>query len=177
MTLWKVTAKKKKICLLGDPAVGKTSLIGRFVLDMFDDKYLSTIGTKVSKKSVLVEYEDRGLRVDLSLMIWDIVGQKEYKKLHQLYYQNASGAIAVCDLTRKDTLSSLDRWVESIFEVNGPIPIVFLGNKADLVEKVVVTEAELQKIADQYDMKSFFASAKTGLNVENAFQTLSKLIA
>jgi len=176
MVLWKVAAKKKKICLLGDPAVGKTSLIGRYVLDMFDDKYLSTIGTKVTKKNVLIEDEKKGLRIDLALMIWDIVGQKEYKKLHQMYYQNASGAIAVCDLTRRETLASLESWVESIFEVNGPIPIVFLGNKADLQEKITITQDDLQKIADKYNTKSFITSAKTGLNVENAFQTIARLV-
>ena len=81
----------KKICLLGDAAVGKTSLIKRYVYSMFDDKYITTIGTKVTKKSITYTKQAAGqaTEIRLTLLIWDILGQKQYSRLHPVYYQGA----------------------------------------------------------------------------------------
>ena len=95
---------KVKICLVGDSAVGKTSLIRRYVMDIFDDKYLSTLGTKVSKKQVIIKNEDR--EVAFTFSIWDVLGQKDFKKIQNLAFRGSKGAMLVCDLTRKDTLEN-----------------------------------------------------------------------
>ena len=88
----------KKICVIGDPAVGKTSLIRRFIEERFDDKYLSTLGIKPSKKSILLEDKI------LTFMIWDLAGQEEFKVSQNIGYRDSKGAILVVDLTRKETL-------------------------------------------------------------------------
>ena len=92
---------KKKICLLGDAAVGKTSLIRRYVMDKYDDEYLSTLGTKVTKKEVEVIDDFNFVEFQLTFMLWDVLGQKEFKRIHQAAFQGTKGALIVCDLSRQ----------------------------------------------------------------------------
>ncbi|MDG6221373.1 MAG: ADP-ribosylation factor-like protein, partial [Candidatus Thermoplasmatota archaeon] len=99
------TISKRKFCLLGEGAVGKTSLIRRFVTDQFDDRYITTIGTKVTKKSLDLPPGSGADRVEM--MIWDIMGQQGYRTmLQESYFSGAAGALAICDVTRKDTLDT-----------------------------------------------------------------------
>lgn len=168
----------KKICLLGDPAVGKTSLIRKYVYDMFDDKYITTIGTKVTKKQVIVK--DLGpdkSDVRITLLIWDILGQREYQRLHPVYYQGAEGALIVCDGTRMETMNSLESWATSFKNVVGDVPIVFLINKSDLINLDEVDITPVEEVSKSHNAPFMPTSAKLGTNVENAFYTLSKLIA
>jgi small GTP-binding protein len=155
-----------KLCLLGDGAVGKTSLVRRFVFDVFDDKYLTSFGTKVSKKSMNVDDST------VDLMIWDILGQKSQEVLHAAYYRGAAGALAVCDFTRPDTMKSLKTWAGSFRSVVGDKPILILGNKSDLDK--TYTLAELLAFGSSIGCDVLETSAKTGLNVENAFATIGK---
>lgn len=166
----------KKICLLGDPAVGKTSLIRRYVFDMFDDKYITTIGTKVTKKSVSVKPGAPG-EVKITLLIWDILGQREYQRLHPVYYQGAEGALIVCDTTRKETIGSLATWVTSFKNVVGPVPVVFLMNKSDLIDYEKLDKTEIDALSKQHNASYMPTSAKMGLNVENAFMAVSEALA
>ena len=92
----------KKICLLGDFAVGKTSLVQRFVYALFDDKYISTIGVKVSRKTVVLPREDEV--VELTLMLWDLAGSEEFGRVRASYLRGAVGAVLVCDVTRPHDL-------------------------------------------------------------------------
>ena len=164
----------KKICMLGDPAVGKTSLVGRFVFSMFDDKYIETIGAKVTKRTMAVERRTTGQRYRLKLMIWDIAGQKTLDFIKPTYYRDAEGAIVVADLTRRETLDNVLRWGSSIREVCGDIPIVVLVNKSDLGDHAQFTTEQAVEVAGKLDAPSFSTSAKSGENVENAFSTLGR---
>ncbi|MBU1158042.1 MAG: GTP-binding protein [Candidatus Thermoplasmatota archaeon] len=162
---------KVKICFIGDAGVGKTSLIKRFVLDVFDDRYIATIGTKVTKK--IVEVSDQGTTVKVMMLIWDIMGQKGFRELlREAYFFGAHGAIAVCDLTNKETLEELRYWIKALTDVAGDVPIVFAGNKADLENERVIKDEELQELASKYKAKSFMTSAKTGQGVEDVFKAL-----
>ena len=165
---------QKKICLLGDGAVGKTSLIRKYVLDVFDDKYISTVGTKLSRKEMVFQQPEQDLQVAMTLMIWDIVGQKEYQKLHLMYFQGANGALVVCDITRKETLDNSIGWAESIQGTVGNIPLLFLANKSDLKDQAQFGEDELKAVAEKFNAGYLLTSAKTGLNVEEAFLGLSQ---
>jgi small GTP-binding protein len=167
---------QRKICLLGDGAVGKTSLIRKYVLDKFDDKYLPTIGTKVSRKEIVLPFQKEKIVVDLTLIIWDIVGQKAYQKLRQMYYQGANGAIVVCDVTRKESLESLREWTNSLFEVANPVPVLFLANKSDMIHKAEFKPEDLEEIAAEYKSPYFYTSAKSGANVNRAFHRLGELM-
>ncbi len=162
---------KVKVCFIGDAGVGKTSLIKRFVLDVFDDRYIATIGTKVTKK--IVEVDNGGNPVKIMMLVWDIMGQKGFRELlREAYFFGVHGAIAVCDLTNKETLEELRYWIKALTDVAGDVPIVFAGNKADLENESIVKEADLQDLAAKYNAKSFLTSAKTGQNVENMFEAL-----
>jgi small GTP-binding protein len=154
-----------KICLLGDGAVGKTSLVHRYVYDAFDDKYLMSFGTKVSKKSV----EVADAKVDL--LIWDILGQKTHESLHGAYYRGAVGALAVCDYTRTQTLESVASWVSGFRAVVGDMPVLLLANKSDL-EKSYDLE-DVRAVGSSVGAEVLETSAKTGENVETAFSRLT----
>lgn len=164
----------KKVCLLGDPAVGKTSLIRRYVLDLFEEKYLSTIGAKITKKTMNVRFPDPNPNVVLTLMIWDIAGQDDFRTVQATYYRGAEGALVVCDLTRKDTLTHLDNWVHAIHHVAGSLPVVFLLNKIDLGIQAAFSEDELKAIATTFKAPYYLTSAKSGQGVEDAFNALSR---
>lgn len=155
-----------KLCLLGDGAVGKTSLVRRYVYDVFDDKYLISFGTKVSKKSIKVG------DAEIDLMIWDILGQKSHEALHAAYYRGAAGAFAVCDYTRPETVRNLKSWLGSFRSVAGETPVMILSNKADLERKISLKEIE--EFGKEVGCTVLETSAKSGLNVELAFQEMGK---
>lgn len=164
----------RKVCLLGDSAVGKTSLIRRWVYDIFDDLYIVTFGTKVTTKKI--EFKKLGERVEVTLTIWDIVGQKEYKRLQAAHYQGANGALLVCDVTRPETLDSLTYWITELQKVVGTVPLIFLANKIDLKDRIRVSPEDLKSFAEKYNSGYMFTSAKSGENVEMAFNHLAELM-
>ncbi len=164
----------KKICMLGDPAVGKSSLVGRFVFSIFDDKYVETIGAKVTKRTMDIEHTSTKRRYRLKLMIWDIAGQKTLDFIKPTYYRDAEGALIVADCTRSETLDNVGRWGQSIRDVCGNIPLVVLVNKSDLLEHAQFTAEDAASAAAKVDAPSFMTSAKSGENVENAFSALGR---
>jgi small GTP-binding protein len=164
---------KKKICLLGDPAVGKTSLIRRFVVDKYDDKYISTLGTKVSKKDITFT-EPKSVK--LTMMIWDLAGQKEFHQVHHTAFKNSAGALVVGDVTRKGTVDNVEKWIAKLYDVERGIPIILMANKHDLVDKIQVDKQYMDSLTSKLNVQYFFASAKSGENVETAFQTLGKMM-
>ena len=171
---------KKNIILLGDGAVGKTSLVRRFVTDDFSDKYLTTIGTKATKKEVFFGSGDDLTKV--VLIVWDVLGQKGYKYTQALSFGGIEGALMVCDITRKDTLTSLEEyWVPSLKSVTGPLPMVFLGNKSDLNDEAEFGETELRNFASNHNpftlqRQHIMTSAKVGTGVNLAFDILAEAV-
>ena len=164
---------KAKVCLVGNPAVGKTSLVRRYVMNSFDDRYLTTVGTKVSKKPVRVVDPSKDLDADIDLMIWDIMGQPGFREmLKDAYFFDAKGVLAVADLTRKDTLEDLRNWIKAVEGVSGKVPIIVAVNKADLPEQAQYTTAEAVQAAEALGADVFLTSAKTGANVEEVFRRL-----
>lgn len=183
----KVMRVKGKICLLGDPAVGKTSLIRRFVFDTFNDKYISTVGTKITRKALIMEHPDTNKEIDLTLMIWDIMGRdvdnlastlSQYEKFvpPKNFFRNAKGAIIVCDITREDTFQSLSRWLEKLTELSGEIPVIIIGNKSDLLHETDFEITKIDNFAKSQNSESILTSAKSGQNVEKMFFTIGDRI-
>lgn len=165
-------AISKKVCLLGDFAVGKTSLVRRFVYDRFDDKYLSTLGVKVSRKLVQVPTAHRVLTV--SMMLWDLAGSEEFEKLRASYLRGASGAVLVCDVTRPDTLEHLKSLVDELLRATPDLQIVLAGNKADLIPETRITPEQLEAAAAGMNAPSYLTSAKEGSLVEALFLRMAR---
>ncbi|ODS35930.1 MAG: hypothetical protein A7315_05020 [Candidatus Altiarchaeales archaeon WOR_SM1_79] len=166
---------KRKVLLLGDGAVGKTSLIRRFVVDKFDDKYIATIGTKVTKKEL--ELQGRQEKINLTLMIWDVLGQKGYRTVQSSSFRGADGVILVCDFTRGETLRSLeDYWMPNIGKNLSNLRLIFVANKSDLSNNAQFSMDDIKAMASKYNSMAFPSSAKTGENVENVFISLGKML-
>lgn len=170
---------KKKLVLIGDSAVGKTSLIRRYVIDEFHDHYIETIGTKISRKDIEVEVD--GKEYSLNLQIWDVLGQKAYSSVQSRAFVGMEGALVVADITRKETLDSIaNYWLPALNKVVVNPRLVFLANKMDLMDDAKFTMDELTEISSKYAFSklsaSFLTSAKTGENVEDAFINLSKMM-
>lgn len=160
---------QKKVCLLGDFAVGKTSLVRRFVEGRFDDRYLSTIGVKISRKTMTrAEYI-------LNLLVWDLAGGDEHSDSGTGYLRGAAGALIVCDLTRRETLAGLHHYTRQLRAINPQAHIVLLANKVDLTAERQVSEEELSLLANQLGCPYLSTSAKTGQGVPEAFEQLANL--
>jgi len=170
---------KKKVVLLGDSAVGKTSLIRRYVIDEFHDHYIETIGTKISRKDIELRLEER--EYSLNLQIWDVLGQKAYSSVQSKAFVGMNGALLVCDITRKETLDSLrEYWLPTLTKVVQDPKLVFMVNKVDLLVDAQFTEDDVRQVASEFTVRDiqncYMTSAKTGENVEEAFVAVAKMM-
>ncbi|MEE9353511.1 MAG: GTP-binding protein [Candidatus Thorarchaeota archaeon] len=158
-----------KLVFLGEGAVGKTSLVGRYVYDSFEGDYLATIGTDIHVKMIQVEDD-----VLVKLVVWDIAGQDDFAQLRKAYYQNTSGAFFVFDTTRSQTIERIDEWIDALYGVTGPIPLVLLENKVDL--ETAISKENIKAIVSKYKVDLIRTSAKEDTNVEEAFKKMTKEI-
>jgi len=163
----------KKVALVGDPMVGKTSLVRRYVVDQYNDSYIQTMGAKVVKKVVPIKTRDGDANV--VMMLWDVMGQKHFKIIESVAFEHVKGALVVCDLTRKETLVNVSYWLESLWKISGKVPIIILANKCDLEGEAAFGENDVAVIANMYQSSYYLTSAKNGSNVESAFGQLAKL--
>jgi small GTP-binding protein len=164
---------KAKVLLLGDGAVGKTSLIRRFVVDQFGDDYITTIGTKVTKKEFQIL--DGGVTRILAMTIWDVLGQHGYSSVQTTALQGARGVLFVYDVSRPETLENLHAyWFPRLREVAGTVPAIVAGNKVDLAEDRRAATKALEQFAGRHGVPYFLTSARTGEAVEDAFGKLGR---
>ncbi len=167
---------KLKIVMLGDFAVGKTSLVKRFVYNVFDDLYLTTIGVRVMKKEVVVN--ERG-EIHVTLLLWDIGGQQDFQEVTPQYLQGASGAIIVVDQTRLQTIEKIDRHVEQFKSENPEGVIAVAFNKDDLAVETEFPDEVNKRIESnrsRHGNAVFRTSAKDGKNVQELFEHLVRSI-
>jgi small GTP-binding protein len=172
-----MSTKTRKMCMIGDFGVGKTSLIRRFVDRQFSDQYLSTVGVKISRKTVELLDQQTQNSLEVKLLIWDIEGQTKFKAIAPSYLQGAAGMLIVADMTRQDTVEHLINHIELCLSVNSKAVLAIGLNKTDLVE-----EDELERliklataVADNPAVMGIYqTSAKTGLNVDIIFENLSE---
>jgi len=160
---------QKKVCMLGGFGVGKTSLVARFVHSRFSDQYLSTMGVKVDRKGV-----DVGDR-HVNMMLWDIYGEEDNRKVATSYLRGTSGAILVADGTRPETLETTQVLLQRLQDTVGDIPSILLINKHDLTDQWGVTDNMLEALRTD-SRPVYLSSAKTGEHVETAFHTLAELM-
>jgi hypothetical protein len=158
---------QKKICMLGSFAVGKTSLVRRFIQSIYSETYLTTVGVKVDKK--VIRHKDS----EVNLLVWDLYGEDEFQKMVWTYLRGAHGYLLVADGTRRNTLEKAYQLEQHVREEIGEIPFIFVINKADLVQDWELDPAmESQLTARTWTILR--SSAKTGQNVEEAFSQLTR---
>ncbi|MFX1519316.1 MAG: Rab family GTPase [Promethearchaeota archaeon] len=160
-----------KVIVVGDAAVGKTSLMFRFVHGTFQKDYKMTIGVNFATKMIRL---DDGVNVKLS--IWDTAGQERFHFLLPSYYDGSSGGLVVFDVTRRESFTNLPKWLEQIRDKVNQVPLVLIGNKADLEDLRAVTYEEAKQFAQQHGLAYTETSAKTGENVTDVFAALTQFM-
>lgn len=155
--------------MIGSFGVGKTSLVKRFVYDIFDDRYLTTIGVKVSQKKCPPVKTPKNKYIQCDLLLWDIEGAEQVRPEIENYYAGASGALLVSDLTRKETIEVLPDLLGVFIKTNPNAHIILAGNKCDLIDNLKDTSNSLKIIAEKNGFPYFLTSAKSGQNVESTF--------
>lgn len=168
-------AMKSKVVLLGDGGVGKTSLIRRFVVDQYSDDYITTVGTKVSKRSLNLGHP--AAEVEMAMQIWDVLGQKGYSGVQETAMKGAQGVLLVYDVTNEESRRNLEEyWIPAVWRLAGQVPMVIAGNKADLATDRVWAEDYLYFLSQKYSSPGLLTSAKTGERVERVFRSMGEQI-
>ncbi len=164
---------KAKVCLVGEIAVGKTSLVRRYTVGSFNERYTTTLGINLSKKVIDFPTSHGEPPTRLELIVFDIMGQRNLRGLlTESYFKGARGLLAVCDVTRRETLEELPNWIDMANEVAGRMPVVIASNKVDLVGDSRFDGSDVSQVARTYEGEWLTTSAKTGTNVEEAFRRL-----
>ncbi|MFC2173293.1 Rab family GTPase [Acidobacteriota bacterium] len=157
---------KKKICMLGSYGVGKTSLVRRFVHSLFSEKYHTTVGVKIDKKTVQVEGQE------VNLLLWDIAGEDDYFTVPNSYLRGSAGYLLVVDGTRKSTFEQAVDLQQRAQEAIGDVPFVVVLNKNDLIDEWELGDDEIKELQCK-DWAVLQSSAKFGTGVEEAFRTIA----
>ena len=166
----KIKRKVIRITMLGDSAVGKTSLISKFLNQNFDENYLTTIGKdKLEKKVVMKDGNE------IKLIIWDTAGQERFHSIATSTIKGSHGIILTFDLTKRSSFNSLESWLNDIKENSNEVPVVIFGNKCDLFENYEVENEEAKKFAKEHNLQYFETSAKQNVNVQEGFNSIAEI--
>ena len=161
-----------KFLVLGDQMVGKTSVIERYINKTFKANYLLTIGMDKRLKRLEIN------NTDVDIFITDTAGEERFRSLTKMFYKGADGVLVGFSLTEPKSFESINYWVEEINEKcskENPINLVLFGNKCDDKENIQVEQEEIEELTKKYDLKYFETSAKENINIQNAFEYLTKI--
>lgn len=158
---------QKKVCLLGTSGVGKTSLVARYVDDSFSDKYLTSVGVAIKKKTVTVD------GTEVTQVIWDLAGDDDFQRLEASYLRGTSGYLLVADGTRRVTLDLALELQKRVAASLGAAPFTLVLNKADLAPQWEVDEARISALRAE-NFTIIKTSAKEGAGVEEVFADLAR---
>ena len=159
-----------KILLVGDTCVGKTSILSKYIDDIFEENHISTIGVEYKVKSIIIN----GIKINLR--IWDSSGQDRFRSITQSFFRNADGILCIFDLTEKKTFEGVKQWLidSEYYDLN--IKKILVGNKVDLVEKRKVDKVIIDNFVKKIQLKYYEMSAKDGTNIDNTFRELAEMI-
>lgn len=164
-----------KIIVIGDPAVGKTSLLTNFCGDKFEYEYIPTVGVNITKEPVTIK-DDLGNDTTINLMVWDIAGQPQFYMLHRPYFNGADGMILVYDITRSSSFSNINNWFNTSVKYGlSSIPRILIGNKVDLKDERKIILPMAEHLSEKLSAPFFETSAITGHNVKLIFQKIAEL--
>lgn len=170
-----------KLVLIGDAAVGKTSIRRRYLGQGFKREHLTTLGADFAATTKTVD------NYQIKYQIWDLAGQPMFKNVLPRFFKGCFGALVIFDITRKETFENLTNWIENLYKYSnrGVVPVIVLANKTDLDEEreVTIKEAKefiklLNKKTKEHEIENFFleTSAKTGLNIDKSFEIIGQYI-
>ena len=159
-----------KILILGDSSVGKTSLLLKYVDGYFPTIYVATIGIEYKIKTIKIN------DLNINLQIWDTAGQERFRSVTNNFIKGADGIIYVYDITQKSSFDNIKSWITLSEESSEGFKKIILGNKLDLEEDRVIDTEKLKKLCNDRNIEGLEVSAKTGINIEESFETLAKLI-
>ena len=160
-----------KFLVLGDPMIGKTSVLERYVNNTFKSNYLTTIG--MDKRFKRLEINN----TDVDVFITDTAGEERFRSLTKMFYKGADGIFLGFSLLEPQTLKSINYWIEQINEncsKEYPISLVLFGNKCDDKQNIQVKQEDIEEIKKKYDLTYFETSAKDNINIQNLFEYLIK---
>ena len=159
-----------KILLVGDTSVGKTSILSKYIDDIFEENQISTIGVEYKVKSLIIN----GRKINLR--IWDSSGQERFRSITQSFFRNAEGILYIFDLTEKKTFEGVKQWLIDSESYDLNIKKILVGNKVDLVEKRKVEKEIIDNFVKKIQLKYYEMSAKDGTNIDNVFRELAEMI-
>ena len=164
-----------KIIVIGDPYVGKTSLLTNFCGDKFEYEYIPTVGVNITKEPLTIK-DDMGKDTTVNLMVWDIAGQPQFYMLHRPYFNGADGMMLVYDITRSSSFSNVNNWFSTSVRYGlSSIPRILIGNKIDLNEERKIILPMAEHLSEKINAPFFETSALTGENVKLIFQKMAEL--
>ena len=164
-----------KIIVIGDPAVGKTSLLTNFCGDKFNYEYIPTVGVNITKEPVTIK-DDMGKDITVNLMVWDIAGQPQFYMLHRPYFNGADGMMLVYDITRSSSFSNINNWYSTSVKYGlSGIPRILIGNKIDLKDERKIILPMAEHLSEKIGAPFFETSALTGEKVKAIFQKIAEL--
>ena len=164
-----------KIIVIGDPAVGKTSLLTNFCGEKFNYEYVPTVGVNITKEPVTIK-DNMGKDITVNLMVWDIAGQPQFYMLHRPYFNGADGMMLVYDITRSSSFSNINNWYSTSVKYGlSGIPRILIGNKIDLKDERKIILPMAEHLSEKIGAPFFEASAITGENVKSIFQKIAEL--
>uniref|UniRef100_A0A061R075 Ras-related protein Rab-23 n=1 Tax=Tetraselmis sp. GSL018 TaxID=582737 RepID=A0A061R075_9CHLO len=163
--------REVKVLVVGNGAVGKTSMIKRFCKGVFTDEYKKTIGVDFLEKVIHVD----SLGEDVRLMLWDTAGQEEFDAITRSYYRGAGAAVLAFSTVDRDSFDAIPKWKEKVTKEAGDIAMALVQNKVDLIDQAVVTSEEAEAMAKRLGMKFYRSCVKENLNVSEVFMYLTQL--
>ena len=160
-----------KIILIGDPGVGKTSIMSKYISNEFKSSYQSTLGVEFKSKEIYLDNSSCAI-----LKIWDTCGQERFRSITRQYFKNSNGVLLVFDLTNKETIKKLNVWLKDVTEnINDDSCVIFLiGNKMDVKTRDISISEEAKQFANDKKLNYYEVSAKTGTGVVNVFEKMTK---
>ncbi|KAI9009144.1 ras family-domain-containing protein [Hyaloraphidium curvatum] len=158
-----------KLLLIGDSGVGKSCLLLRFSDDSFTPSFITTIG---------IDFKIRTIELDgkrIKLQIWDTAGQERFRTITTAYYRGAMGILLVYDVTDERSFNNIRNWIRNIEQhASEGVNKILIGNKCDMTDKKVISTEQGQALADEYGIRFLETSAKSNINVEEAFFSLAR---
>lgn len=165
-----------KLMVIGEGAVGKTTLVNRYVTGTFERDYKTTIGSQFAVKLTHISPPNTDYGIGIKVQCWDVAGQARFKAVRKMYYSGAAGVILVFDTTRRRSFTEMSKWVQEADEsIGARVPMLCVGNKTDLPDRAVPSD-EAKRWAEDQGMVYLESSAKTGDNVADMFTVLAELM-